>query len=76
MVGDGTEDLGNRDIVLQTLDVRLPRIDETHPSYMPLQYPLLFPYGTDGWTTGIPKVASTGNDRNFQFCVNETIYCL
>lgn len=63
MVGDGTEDLGNRDVILQTLDGRLQRIDETHPSYMPLQYPLLFPYGTDGWTPGIPKVGSTSTSR-------------
>ena len=24
-------------------------LDDTHRSYDPLQYPLLFPYGTDGW---------------------------
>ncbi|KAK9286855.1 hypothetical protein L1049_015261 [Liquidambar formosana] len=34
--------------------MRLQRISEIHPSYMPLEYPLLFPYGEDGWRIGIP----------------------
>ncbi|XP_021770772.1 uncharacterized protein LOC110734963 [Chenopodium quinoa] len=53
MVGDGTKDIGNRDIILQKIDGGLQRIDETHPSYMPLQYPLLFPYGTSRSTVTI-----------------------
>lgn len=61
LVGDGTKNFGNRDVILQTLDGRLRRIDKTHPSYMLLQYPLLFPYGTNRWTPGIPKVAGTSN---------------
>ncbi|XP_021761438.1 uncharacterized protein LOC110726294 [Chenopodium quinoa] len=64
MVGDETEDTCNRDIILQKVDGGLQRIDETHPSYMPLQYPLLFPYGTDGWRAEIPKVSGTSNSRN------------
>ncbi|XP_021765519.1 uncharacterized protein LOC110730050 [Chenopodium quinoa] len=64
MVGDGTEDIGNQDIILQKIDGGLQRIDETHPSYMPLQYPLLFPYGTDGWRVGIPKASSTSTSRS------------
>ncbi|XP_021771182.1 uncharacterized protein LOC110735317 [Chenopodium quinoa] len=64
MVGDGTNDIGNRDIILQKVDGGLKRIDETHPSYMPFQYPLLFPYGTDGWRAGIPKVSDTSTSRN------------
>uniref|UniRef100_A0A803N417 ATP-dependent DNA helicase n=1 Tax=Chenopodium quinoa TaxID=63459 RepID=A0A803N417_CHEQI len=63
MVGDGTEDIGNRDIILQKVDGELQRIDETHPNYMPLQCPLLFPYGTDGWRVGIPKASSTSTSR-------------
>ena len=47
IVGDEYEITGNRDIIVQKLDGNLQRINETHPSYMPLQYPLLFPYGTD-----------------------------
>ena len=39
----------NRDIVLHYRDGDLKRISELHRSYYPLQYPLLFPNGTDGW---------------------------
>ena len=39
----------NRDIVLHYRDGGLKRISELHRSYNPLQYPVLFPNGTDGW---------------------------
>ena len=39
----------NRDIVLHYRDGGLKRISELNQSYDPLQYPLLFPNGTDGW---------------------------
>ena len=39
----------NRDIVLHYRDGGLKHISELHRNYDPLQYPLLFPYGTDGW---------------------------
>ena len=39
----------NRDIVLHYRDGGLKHISELHRSYDPLQYPLLFPHGTDGW---------------------------
>ena len=41
--------INNRDIVLRYRDGGLKRISELHRSYDPLQYPLLFPDGTDGW---------------------------
>ena len=39
----------NRDIVLHYRDGGLKHISELHRSYDPLQYPLLFQNGTDGW---------------------------
>ena len=39
----------NRDIVLHYRDGGLKRISELHRSYDPLQYPLLFPHGYNGW---------------------------
>ena len=39
----------NSDIVLHYRDGGLQHISELHRGYDPLQYPLLFPYGTDGW---------------------------
>ena len=43
------DDASNRDIVLHYRDGGLRHISELHRSYDPLQYPLLFPHGTDGW---------------------------
>ena len=39
----------NRDIVLHYRNSTLVRICELHRGYDPLQYPLIFPYGTYGW---------------------------
>ncbi|KAL7598611.1 hypothetical protein Lser_V15G26561 [Lactuca serriola] len=38
------------DIVIQSQSGRPQRISKLHPTYMPLQYPLLFPYGEEGWS--------------------------
>jgi len=46
MPNDNTHD---RDIVLQYRNSTLACISELHRGYDPLQYPLIFPYGTDGW---------------------------
>ncbi|KAG5548598.1 hypothetical protein RHGRI_014074 [Rhododendron griersonianum] len=63
LVGDGFESGANRDIVVQKLDGHLHRINETHPAYMPLQYPILFPYGTDGWRRSIEFTQATNANR-------------
>lgn len=43
-----------RDIVIEYKKSRsLKRISTIHPSYMALQYPLLFPYGEDGYRVNI-----------------------
>jgi hypothetical protein len=43
-----------RDIIVEYKDVGPKRISEIHPKLMPMQYPLLFPYGEDGFTLEIP----------------------
>ncbi|GKB36720.1 DNA helicase PIF1, ATP-dependent [Tanacetum coccineum] len=54
-----TNDFGDgeptRDILVCKKDSPPKRISELHPSYMALQYPLLFPYGEDGYHEKIPK---------------------
>lgn len=47
-IGDNT-----RDIILHTRTGKLHRISELHAAYFPLQYPLMFPYGEDGFRLGI-----------------------
>ncbi|XP_012850822.1 PREDICTED: uncharacterized protein LOC105970533 [Erythranthe guttata] len=44
---------GVRDIVVETRSNKLQRISELHPHYLPLQYPLLFPYGEDDYRDDI-----------------------
>ena len=49
------EQNGKRDIVLRTQDNNLRKISETHRSYDPLQYPILFPRGEDGFSLAQPS---------------------
>ena len=43
----------NWDIILEKHSGRLQRINELDASYLGLQYPLLFPYGEDGYHNDI-----------------------
>ena len=49
-------DCSRRDIVIQRRDQRLQRIDETHPSYDALQYPLIFWRGEDTYHFNLRQV--------------------
>ncbi|GJU82851.1 ATP-dependent DNA helicase PIF1-like protein [Tanacetum coccineum] len=49
--GDG---IHSGDIIVNKLHSGPKRISELHPAYMALQYPLLFPYGEDGFHDKIP----------------------
>ena len=49
MVGNEKSIINGRDIVVQTVSGQLIRVPETHGCYDPLQYPLLLPYGNNGW---------------------------
>jgi hypothetical protein len=42
------------DIVMEYKNMVPQRISEIHPKFMSLQYPLLYPYGEDGYTLEIP----------------------
>ena len=53
IVGDFDSATNKRDIVLHMQEGGIKRISELHPSYLALQYPLLFPYGEDGYDTDI-----------------------
>ncbi|XP_021980536.1 uncharacterized protein LOC110876681 [Helianthus annuus] len=48
------------DIVVHSKDGRAKRVSKLHSSYMPLQYPLLFPYAEPGWS---PELQLTLNSR-------------
>ncbi|KAL6299928.1 hypothetical protein BKA93DRAFT_706208, partial [Sparassis latifolia] len=47
--GDGSEEVGKRDIILRQCNGPLQRIHEGNAAYGCLYYVLLFPYGEHGW---------------------------
>ncbi|XP_074300786.1 uncharacterized protein LOC141632106 [Silene latifolia] len=51
--GDIGPNMEKRDIIVKKSCGGLQRISELHPLYTPLQYPLLFPSGDDGYRLGI-----------------------
>ncbi|KAL1309905.1 hypothetical protein AAHE18_17G212000 [Arachis hypogaea] len=55
----------DRDIIIESQSRKLQRIDVFHPSYLALQYPLLFPYGEDGFCLGLTKKNKTITLRQF-----------
>jgi len=48
-IGDFTSSINKRDIIIKNRSSGLHSISELHLAYLPLQYPLLFPYGEDGF---------------------------
>lgn len=54
IVGDFDDMQFGRDVVVKLRDGFLTKIHETHTAFIPLQYPLLFPYGEDGFREDIP----------------------
>ncbi len=53
IVNDTSENQKGRDIIVHYKDTGPRRISENHPKFMAMQYPLLFPYGEDGFTNKI-----------------------
>ncbi|KAI9118834.1 hypothetical protein K1719_010279 [Acacia pycnantha] len=53
IVGDFDNSYTNRDIIVKRQSGSLQRIDELHMSYLPLQYPLFFHYGDNGYDPSI-----------------------
>ncbi|EOY04504.1 Uncharacterized protein TCM_019749 [Theobroma cacao] len=54
IVGDVDQLIDKRDIIIEHRSNGLRRISDLHPAFMPMQYPLLFPYGEDGFHLNIP----------------------
>jgi len=60
VIKDPTDETQGRDIIIEYKDVGPKRISEIHPKLMAMQYPLLFPYGEDGFTLEIPYQQKDG----------------
>ncbi|XP_019171432.1 PREDICTED: uncharacterized protein LOC109166987 [Ipomoea nil] len=53
IVEDLDPSMGDLDILIGSQTGQLKRINHLNPAYLPLQYPLLFPYGEDGYREDI-----------------------
>nr|XP_025676655.2 uncharacterized protein LOC112776643 [Arachis hypogaea] len=74
IVGDFDASRTERDIVVQTRSGSLQRITELNPSYLGLQYPILFPYGEDGFREHIPLNRIKRKNDNEEKCVTMRDY--
>ncbi|KAK9073129.1 hypothetical protein SSX86_007452 [Deinandra increscens subsp. villosa] len=77
IIGDFEDNIEPRDIVVKTKSGQLERISELHPSYLALQYPLLFPHGEDCYRVDIPHrdvVIENSNQRNKK-CTMREYFC-
>ncbi|KAL6585637.1 hypothetical protein OROMI_002281 [Orobanche minor] len=63
ITNDFGEGVASRDIIVNNKDTGPQRISELHPVYMALQYPLLFPYGEDGFHEKILYHNNTGSRK-------------
>ncbi|KAL3655042.1 hypothetical protein CASFOL_000828 [Castilleja foliolosa] len=59
----------NYDVVVRKKGGQPQRVSKLHPSYIPLQYPLLFPFGEPGWSTSL-KLHSVSEGRRHSLTVN------
>nr|GEX58342.1 helicase [Tanacetum cinerariifolium] len=60
IINDFGDGIPTRDIIVNKQDSGPKRISELHPSYMSLQYPLLFPYGKNSFHDSIPYYSNSG----------------
>ncbi len=54
IVGDMSNMEVGRDIIVKKYSGQMYRLHETHTTFIPLQYPLIFPFGEDGYQAQIP----------------------
>lgn len=54
IIGDFETSPADRDIIVETKIGKLKQISGLNASYLGLQYPLLFPYGEDGYREDVP----------------------
>ncbi|XP_076912066.1 uncharacterized protein LOC143570267 [Bidens hawaiensis] len=76
IVGDIDSSFEPRNIIVKTKEGFLQRISELHPSYLPLQYPIIFIYGDDGYRLDIPhRNVSTSNTSKRNTCTMREFFC-
>lgn len=72
--GDGNP-IDSRDVLIEACgNGIMKRISELHPSFMALEYPLLFPYGEDGFHLNIPLTTTSMTTKRNNVSLTE-YYC-
>ncbi|XP_038722074.1 uncharacterized protein LOC120014228 [Tripterygium wilfordii] len=74
IVGDFGDSSEYRDIIVEDKVDGLKRVNESHPSFMSMQYPLLFPYGEDGYSKGLKYQSSISRRSTEKACVTMREY--
>ncbi|XP_076882481.1 uncharacterized protein LOC143530958 [Bidens hawaiensis] len=69
IVSDGDPTCHQFDIIIRHKDDGPQRISKLHKLYMPLQYPLLFPYGDRGWSPSLSLRVADGS-RHKRMTIN------
>ncbi|XP_019173546.1 PREDICTED: uncharacterized protein LOC109169127 [Ipomoea nil] len=74
IVGNLDPNMGERDILVESKAGHFQRITKLNPAYLPLQYPLLFPYGEDGYRDDIQFSNVEGRSSNARSKLSPTKY--
>ena len=74
IIGDFDQLSNQRDVIVEHRSEGFQRINSSHPLYMAMQYPLLFPFGEDGYRTDIKYRASGGRRKIRRNCMTMREY--
>uniref|UniRef100_A0A803P9K7 DNA helicase n=1 Tax=Cannabis sativa TaxID=3483 RepID=A0A803P9K7_CANSA len=75
IVGDFNEENCERDVIVEHRTNRLQRITDLHPSFMPMTYPLIHPYGEDGYRLRMPFRGELENESDTKKLTMRQYYC-
>ncbi|XP_077251766.1 uncharacterized protein LOC143890990 [Tasmannia lanceolata] len=74
IVGDLSKTNVERDVIVEHISDGLQCISDLNPSFMAMEYPILFPYGEDGYHLGIPYKCNEGRRQTKRHCVTMREY--
>ncbi|KVH99519.1 hypothetical protein Ccrd_022246, partial [Cynara cardunculus var. scolymus] len=75
IVGDLSENNFERDVIVEHRTTGLQRITDLHPSFMSMTYPLIHPYGEDGFRENILLQNMDGSSSKRQLVTMRQYYC-
>lgn len=76
VVGEFDNSFTVRDIIVEEQSGKPRRINELHTSYLPLQYPLLFCYGEDGYRDDVPhRIIGSFDSKSTKMVSMREFFC-